>query len=149
MKNRSYPTRPILSVAVIIVGPKGILLIKRDKPPYKGLWNIISGVVHLGETQEEAVIREVREETGITGEVIRLIDSGDVITFDDDQKVEFHYVANVYLFRALTDVDQGKIKEYDIKWFQPDSIPVDEMVESVANALKKLAKHLQQIINQN
>ncbi|MGY5854933.1 MAG: NUDIX domain-containing protein [Candidatus Thorarchaeota archaeon] len=144
MNQRRYPKSPIPSVAVIIVGSKGILLIKRDKPPYEGLWNIVSGTIQVGETQEEAVVREVREETGIEGEVVRFVDTGDVIVTDSEGQVEFHYLVNVYLFRASTDeyiINEGS----DIRWFHPSDIPVHDMVDSVSKALKKLEKHLEQV----
>ena len=142
MTQRRYPEHPLPSVGVIIVGPKGILLIRRNKPPYEGLWNIVSGLIQLGETQEEAVVREVMEETGIEGEIVRFVDTGDVILTDSDGKCEFHYMVNVYLFRALKEDEQFISEDGAIEWFHPASLPTQDMVESVAKALKKLEKHL-------
>ena len=65
MNHRRYPENPIPTVAAVVVSSKGILLMKRDTPPYNSLWNIPSGVIKVGETQEEAIIREVIEESGL------------------------------------------------------------------------------------
>jgi 8-oxo-dGTP diphosphatase len=43
-----------------------MLLILRGHEPGKGLWSIPGGRVEPGETDQEAVVREVREETGLT-----------------------------------------------------------------------------------
>jgi len=57
---------PLLTVdAVITIFDGRIIFIRRKNPPYKGLWAFPGGFVEYGETVEEAVIREVREETGV------------------------------------------------------------------------------------
>ncbi|NLJ72657.1 MAG: NUDIX hydrolase [Syntrophomonadaceae bacterium] len=50
-----------------------VLLIKRGIKPRKGEWTLPSGFVELGETAEESCLRELAEETGMTGEVANLI----------------------------------------------------------------------------
>ena len=52
--------------AVIKDGAGRLLLILRGHEPGKGLWSIPGGRIEPGETDEQAVIREVREETGLT-----------------------------------------------------------------------------------
>jgi 8-oxo-dGTP diphosphatase len=59
--------------AIIIDGAGRLLLIKRGHEPGKGLWSIPGGRVEPGETDEQAVIREVREETGLVVRPGRLI----------------------------------------------------------------------------
>ncbi|MFW9888521.1 MAG: NUDIX domain-containing protein, partial [Candidatus Thorarchaeota archaeon] len=65
LANRRYPKFPIPGVAAIVAGPEGVLLVVRDREPAKGRLSFPGGGVEIGETQEEAVLREVREETGI------------------------------------------------------------------------------------
>ena len=48
------------------------LFCKRRKDPYKGLYNFVGGKVEPGEAPETAAYRELYEETGITGQQIRL-----------------------------------------------------------------------------
>ena len=142
---RIYPERPIASVAGVVVSSKGLLLVKRKKPPYEGQWNIISGVLEIGETQEQAIIREVREETGLECRVIQFLDTSDLIIRDAEGKVEYQYLVNVYLL-----VVQGISKFHDeaieIKWFAPEKIPDDKMPLDVAKALHELSNKLNQIM---
>lgn len=62
-------------VAVVIVATKDgkILLDKRDIPPQRGEWSFPSGYVDIGETVEEAAIRETSEETGLEVRLDRLV----------------------------------------------------------------------------
>lgn len=65
---------PLLTVDAVINTIDGkIILIKRKNPPYKGSWALPGGFVEYGETVEEAVIREVKEETGVKIEIQDLL----------------------------------------------------------------------------
>ncbi len=69
-------TQPQIKASVGAVVFKGaeVLLIKRGQMPYKGHWSIPGGKVQHGEKLEQALQREVREETGVEINVIGLID---------------------------------------------------------------------------
>lgn len=65
---------PLLTVdAVITVEDGKIIFIRRKNPPYQGSWALPGGFVEYGETVEEAIIREVKEETGLIIEVQGLV----------------------------------------------------------------------------
>ena len=65
---------PLLTVDAVITTFDGkIIFIKRKNPPYKGSWAFPGGFVEYGETVEEAVIREVKEETGVIVEIRELL----------------------------------------------------------------------------
>ena len=52
-----------------------MLLVKRGIVPNKGMWCLPMGFAEMGETIAEAALRELREETGVTGRVTRLVDA--------------------------------------------------------------------------
>ncbi|HOI71903.1 MAG TPA: NUDIX hydrolase [Methanobacterium sp.] len=57
---------PFLTVdAIISCSNQSVVLVKRRNDPYKGSWALPGGFVEYGETVETAVLREVKEETGL------------------------------------------------------------------------------------
>jgi len=65
-----------LPVACCIVANENreVLLVKRKKDPYKNMWCLPIGFAESGEEVSQAALRELYEETGLTGEIVRLID---------------------------------------------------------------------------
>lgn len=63
-----------LGVAGIVINEEGKwLVVKKKYSGLKGMWSLPAGFVQYGETADEAVVREVKEETGIQCEVTGLI----------------------------------------------------------------------------
>jgi len=68
------PETPLLTVdAVIIYEKNNLILIRRKNPPFQGILALPGGFVDIGETVEEACIREAYEETNIKVKIKRLI----------------------------------------------------------------------------
>jgi len=87
---RKNPTRPYVGVGAVTFKGDRILLIKRGKPPKKSEWSLPGGAQELGETVQQALIREVKEETGLEVKVTHLIDVVDFIEHNDSD-IAFHY----------------------------------------------------------
>ncbi|MHA1136207.1 MAG: NUDIX hydrolase [Candidatus Thorarchaeota archaeon] len=145
MDDRRYPLHPIPGVGAIVVSNKGVLLARRDKAPGTGLWSIPGGAVEPGETQKESVFREVLEETGIQCEVIKFVSTVDLITRDASGKVEFHFLLNHYLARAISGELKPEYPDGEVDWFHPEELPEDmvneaiiELINSVKDLIVKL-----------
>lgn len=65
---------PLPVVSTIVDESRQILLVKRDRAPHKGRWCLPTGFAEAGESIEDAALRELHEETGIKGRIIRLLD---------------------------------------------------------------------------
>ncbi len=74
MPQREFPLTPLVGVGGIVVHDNRVLLVQRGTEPLKGQWSIPGGLIDVGETLREAVIREVHEETGLTVEPIELVE---------------------------------------------------------------------------
>jgi 8-oxo-dGTP diphosphatase len=72
--NSYFYENPLPVVSTIIESSRQILLVKRGRAPSKGLWCLPSGFAEAGESIEQAALRELKEETGIKGKIIKLLD---------------------------------------------------------------------------
>ena len=100
-ESRRYPTRPFLGVGALIFEGRNILLVERAKEPLKGYWSIPGGIVEAGERLEDAVRREVREETGLEIEPLAMFEIFERIMPDREARPEYHYVLIDYLCRVV------------------------------------------------
>ncbi|MGQ9693814.1 MAG: NUDIX hydrolase [Thermodesulfobacteriota bacterium] len=103
---RKYPQNPLIGVGGVIFRDDQVLLIKRGKEPALGQWSIPGGVVRVGETLKEAVVREIREETHLEVEVLALAKVIERIFRESDGRISYHYV----LLDFLCQIKKGELK---------------------------------------
>lgn len=88
---RLYPARPFVGVGAVVFKDRRVLLVRRGHAPRKGMWSLPGGLQEVGETVFAAARREVLEETGLTIEVMELVDVVDSITRDAQDRARYHY----------------------------------------------------------
>jgi 8-oxo-dGTP diphosphatase len=98
---RTYPTRPYLAVSAAIFRDGKVLIVRRGRAPAKGVYTLPGGGVELGETLEQAVIREVREETALDIEPVALVGFRQAIARDAAGRVERHFVILPFAARYI------------------------------------------------
>lgn len=70
---RFYYSNPVPAACCFVSRGDGLLFVRRAVEPAKGLWTLPGGFIELGETAEQAALRELEEETGLNGRGTRLI----------------------------------------------------------------------------
>ena len=119
---REYPDNPLVGVGAVIVQENRVLLIRRGQPPLLGEWSLPGGVLECGETLREAVIREAREETGLTVEAGEMLGVYERIIRSEDGRVRYHYVLIDFLCcRVSGDLKAGS-DAADVRWFRPEEL---------------------------
>ena len=89
----------MLGVGALIFDRDRILMVERGKEPLKGYWSLPGGVLEIGETLEDGVRREVREETGLEVEPLGVLEIFERIMRDSQGVAEYHYVLIDYICR--------------------------------------------------
>jgi len=121
---RQYPKRPVVGVGAVILDGDKILLEQRKNEPSKGKWSVPGGLVELGESMEEAVIREVKEETGLEVYEPRLVDVVNYVSFGERGAVMYHYVIVDYLVTVGSGKPKAASDAAALKW-----VPFNELEE--------------------
>ncbi len=121
--NKSREIRPAVAAAIFNEGGKMLLQKRRDV----NSWCLISGHVEFGETVEEAIIREVKEETNTTATIIRLIgiySSPASQTYDYKNKT-VQYVTSYFEVKLTDTLPPGFSNEetQELKFFSPERLP--------------------------
>jgi len=98
---------PVLGVGAVIWNDKDeLVLIRRGKEPRRDQWSIPGGHLEWGESLHDAILREVREETGLVVEIAGLVDTVDLIVQDGSGEITRHYV----LIDFATQVVAGELR---------------------------------------
>ena len=116
---RSYPERPFLAVSAAIVRAGQVLVVRRARTPADGLFSLPGGVVEIGETLVQAVIREVAEETALTIEPVGLAGYREAIARDRDDRVERHFVILPFAARWLAGEPVLNQELSEWRWLHP------------------------------
>jgi len=94
---REYPAHPVVGVGAVVVRDGRALIIKRAHEPRKGEWSLPGGLLELGESLQDAVRREIKEETSLDIDVGPVIETFDRVHRDDHGKIRYHFVIVDYV----------------------------------------------------
>lgn len=113
------PQTPKLVVDVVIPAGDGrLVLIRRGSEPFKGKWALPGGFVEVGETVENAAVREVEEETSLQVELERLVG----VYSDPDRDPRGHNVSTVFLARVASGDPQAASDADEVALLDPATV---------------------------
>ena len=115
--------KPVLGVAAVIWNDRQeVLLIRRTKEPRKGQWSLPGGKVEFGEELEDAVRREVREETGLEIALLGLAGVAETMLDASVGAADVHFVLIDYSARVVSGEAVAASDAADATWFSRTTI---------------------------
>jgi len=135
--DRRYPKRPMVGVGALIFRRDRILMAQRGKEPLKGWWSLPGGALEIGESLADGVCREVREETGLIVEPVRMFEIFERIIRDAAGAPEYHYVLIDYVCKATG----GKLFPGDdvcaVEWVRRKDLQALQITEGTLGVIEK------------
>lgn len=119
----NYP-RPAVTADIIILKKSDnqlfVLFIERKHPPFEGMWALPGGFLEMDETLEDAALRELREETGITGIELKQFHTFSKVNRDPRHRT----ITTVFIGFADDNVSPLAADDAaNVKWFPFDELP--------------------------
>lgn len=130
--------RPLAVAICALVRDGKILLIKRIKGDYSGLWGLPGGKVEKEEHLSEAAVREIREESGIDSAFVSFLGlvSEHLI---EDGKIKSHFLLHVCELEPKTTEIRNR-QEGELKWFDLGNLPKGDVIPSDLLMIEKMVK---------
>ena len=130
------------STAIIPYPGNRILLIKRNTKPFTGYWALPGGRMDPGETVEQTIVREVKEETGLDVTIVRKV--GEYVEKGVKDEVEYEYYPTCFVVKPVGgEIKKQESEIQEIKLFSLNQLPTplafvhEEMVKDYMDAEKK------------
>jgi ADP-ribose pyrophosphatase YjhB (NUDIX family) len=134
-------------VAAVIFDEGRVLLQRRDD---NRQWGLPGGAVEPGESVHAAIVREVREETGLEVEPLRLIGvysdpaNHQVITYPDGNVI--HYVSSVFECAVRGGTLTCGEESLELEYFPPDGLPDDTLAISRIRIVDAVARRVEAFV---
>ncbi len=142
---RLYPNQPIIGVGAVIVCNCKILLEKRKSEPGRGKWTVPGGLVELGESAKQTVMREVREETNLEVDQPELIDVVNSVTTDENGRIKYHFVIVDYFVK----LEGGTLKAADdaaeLRWVEFSEVENYDLTRSFREFFQRNRQELEKL----
>ena len=123
--------RPELCVGAVVVDDDRLLLIRRSADPEAGRWSVPGGRVEAGETMVAAVLRELREETGLEGIC------GPLVGWVERMGIDHHYVIADFRVDVLADEPLIAGTDADVsEWVPFDRLASTDLVDGLSTFLE-------------
>jgi len=83
---------PIAAILAVVIRDRKVLLVRRANPPDAGLWGFPGGKIEKGERLQDAALRELREETGVSARALGVFSAVDAFECDGLGNLQRHFI---------------------------------------------------------
>ncbi len=133
---REFPDAPRVAVGAVVLDGERVLLARRGRPPGQGKWSIPGGLVHLGERIEDALVREIEEESGLRVRLLGLCGVIDRVVREQDT-VRYHYVIIDYVAESVGGRLQAGSDAAEVRWVNVDDLGQYDTTDGLADMIHR------------
>jgi 8-oxo-dGTP diphosphatase len=144
---REFPDAPRVGVGAVVLDGDRVLLARRGRPPSEGKWSIPGGLIHLGERIEEAVVREVEEESGLRIRVLGLCGVIDRV-LREKEVVRYHYVIVDYVAAAVGGLLRAGSDAAEVRWVAVADLDGYDTTQGLADMIHRAVRLVQAMSSQ-
>jgi 8-oxo-dGTP diphosphatase len=130
-------------VSAAIFRDDQVLIVRRARPPAHGVYTLPGGVVEIGESLREALVREVYEETKLTIEPVALAGEREVIVRDAAGTVERHFVILAFAARWISGEVVLNEELAEARWMRPGDIQGLQTTDGLSDILAAAEARIQ------
>jgi len=145
MLNRLYPEQPLVGIGAIIICNGKILLEKRKGEPGRDKWTVPGGLVELGESAEQTVMREVKEETNLEVEQPELVDVVNSVTTDENGKIKYHFVIVDYFVKLKGGTLKAADDAAELRWVEFSEVENYDLTRSFREFFRRNRQKLEKL----
>lgn len=125
-------------VSAIVAKDGKVLLVKRGKQPYQGFWSLPGGSIKIGEGPGEAIIRELKEETGLDAIGPKFVTQYEPTPPGEDSIIKLHFVLDVFLIEKFTGTAKAGDDASDLCWVGQAKMDRLEMTPGTGDLIKTI-----------
>jgi len=140
---RLYPARPFLAASVAVFREGRVLIARRARPPMAGVWSLPGGGVELGETLEQAALRELREEVAVEAQIVAFNTHVEAIDHDEQGRVRAHFVVASFAARWIGGEGTPGPEASEVAWVDPRDLGDRPTTRALPDVLRAAAALLE------
>jgi 8-oxo-dGTP diphosphatase len=122
MSDRLYPQRPLSAASIAVFRDGKVLLAARKETTVNPVFSLPGGLVEIGETLEDAALRELKEEVGVEARVTGFVDHLEYIERDDADTVRRHFIIHAFVGIWLSGEAMTGPEAPHVLWAEPDAL---------------------------
>ncbi len=125
--------KPVLAASIAVFRDDGkVLIATRTQPPAAGVWSLPGGKVEAGETLEQAALRELLEEVGVTARIIGFNRHVEAIGHASDGRLDHHFVVCSFVGEWVAGEATPGPEAGEVYWVDPQGLKGHSTLKGLA-----------------
>ena len=135
--SREYPAHPRVGVGAVVLRDQQVLLVRRGGQPSAGKWSLPGGLVELGETTEDAILRELVEECGLRARLAGIAGVVNRVVRDAEGRIRYHYVLIDYLAYPESALITAGTDAAEARWVPLEQVEQLDITEGLTDMIRR------------